>query len=102
MALYYSSLIFLEIAGECCTADDIGAAVVVADIFQMGRSVHDQLFADGKRYQACVLADDKQVENIIFRGGLFYQILVSKGEGVGIHDQGGGLFALLLFLCQPV
>ena len=61
----------------------------------------NQLFPHGEGNQRSVLAEDKQVEGVALGGGGLYQILVAQGEGIGVHDQGGGN-AVLLCLCQSV
>ena len=84
--------ILLEIAREGGIADDIRTAVVVADIFQVSGSFHDELFPYLKRNQACIFTDDEEVKQIIFSGSFFDKVLVAEGKWVGVHDKGGNFF----------
>ena len=59
------------------------------DIVQVSRSCHSQTLANRERYQAHILAEEKEMEGIALRRRGFHQILVAQRKGVGVHHQGG-------------
>ena len=82
-------LIFQEIAGEGGAADDVSVGVVADYVGQIGHSFHNQLLADPEGNWACLLAENKQMQHIVFLGGLLHQMPVAQGEGIGIHHHSG-------------
>ena len=88
MAVDDSGFVLQEIAGEGGVGDDIRATVVEHDVGQMGHSRLHQLFTDGKRHKAGILADHEEVEGIAGSRSFFREVLVAEGEGVCIHDEG--------------
>ena len=84
--------ILLEIAWEGGIADDIRTAVVIADVFQMCSSFHDEPFSYLKRNQACILTDDEEMKQVIFSGSFFDKVLMTEGERIGVHDKGSNFF----------
>ena len=63
-----------KIARKGGVADNVRPAVVVTDVFQMGGSLHNQALSDREGYQTDVLADNEQVQHLVFRGGLLHQV----------------------------
>ena len=58
------------------------------DIVKVGRAGFDELFTDTEWHETGILAHDEEVHKVIFCCGLFNEVLVAKGKGIGIHDNG--------------
>ena len=85
MTFYDRQIIFLKVAGERGTADNIGTAVMINDILKVGSSLFDEPLTDRIGKIAGIFTDHEKMEPIIFLTGLLHQITVSQGKGIGIH-----------------
>ena len=77
VALDDRGLILLEIAREGGAADDIGAALVINKVGKVGGALHDQALADGERHQGSILADHKEVYEVVLGTGLLHKVEVT-------------------------
>ena len=90
VALDHRPLILQEVAGEGGRADEVGPALVADHMGQVGHPLIHQLPPHGKGHQAGVLFQHKQVDGGELRRRPLRQGQVAQGEGVGVHDNGGG------------
>lgn len=83
MTFYDRQIIFLKVAGERGTADNIGTAVMINDILKVGSPLFDEPLTDRIGKIAGIFTDHEKMEPIIFLTGLLHQITVSQGKGIG-------------------
>ena len=68
----------------------------------MGRTLYHKFMSHLERYQGCIFRDNKYMDNIIFPGNSFQQILMTQGEWIGINHCSSNFFSIHLFLHQLI
>ena len=89
MADARSVVVGQEVAREGGIADDVRAACMQADVREFRDAGRDELPADGEGEETGVLADEEEMDEIIFAAGPLDEAAVPEREGVGVHDDGG-------------
>ena len=90
-----------KIAGEGGGGDDIRPGVVQDHVGKIGDALPHQPFAYGEGDRPRLLAEQEEVQRVVFRRRALDQTAVAQREGVGVHHDGGafplppGLFQAL-------